>query len=634
MASDGKIVFEVDVDGKNVKGDLSSITRDIESETKKWDGAVSDTSDNIGANLVDAFKTVTASAAFVQIGRMLVQLGGESIGLASDLEEVQNVVDVTFGDEGAATIEKWAKSAADSFGLTELQAKKYTSTIGAMLKSSGLADGSITDMSTSLAGLTADMSSFYNYGFDEMFQKISAGLAGETEPLRRLGINMSVANLEAFALANGMEASFNEMSQAEQIMLRYNYLLNATTDAQGDFARTSDSFANSQRRMATGFDTLKAQLGEALLPIATTVSNAVNDLLDVLTYQPPETAFDVAGDAMEDAVENATKAQGILGYMDKLYEKYGNAAENTEEWATALEHLKKVFPDVNQFIDAETGALTASNEQLKDYVKNSKEAAIEAAKQNAIKSLNEQYVQAGKDYYTAEINRDIANAQADEAAMALIDYIIEGFKKQGIGQEEETAYLLDRDQWREGLSNGNISMKDLVFEAEGVANAFGDNYDMIERYASIYQEQTNKAKEASATMASLSETITSLETDLAIANAALDKLATAAGAASDRLAGVTGSNGSFASGLDYVPWDGFMATLHKGERIQTATEAGMFRAYMNQEPGFDVSTFGAAMRDNIKPGGNVYLDGRIVGSVISDQQGKSFRQLQRSGWQS
>lgn len=641
MAADGQIVFDIKGNNKPFKESLSETTSAINSETKKWEKSVDDSSGNIGDSLTGAFTKVATSAAFVKIAQMLIQLGSESIGLASDLEEVQNVVDVTFGAAGATKVEKWAKSASSNFGLTELQAKRYVSSIGAMLKSSGMADDSITDMSMSLAGLTADMSSFYNLGFDDMFQKISAGLAGETEPLRRLGINMSVANLEAYALAQGIETSYDKMSQADQILLRYNYLLNATGDAQGDFARTSDSFANSQRRMQTGFDTLKAQLGEAILPIATSVSNAVNDLLDVLTYQPPETAFDVAQESIADAESQATQARGILGYMDKLYEKYGDAATKTEEWATALGKLKEVFPEVNKFIDAETGALTLNNAQLREYVENSKQAAIEQAKQNAVKTLNDQYVQAGMDYYTAEINRDMANEQAKEAAMALIDYIIKDFKDRGVTDEE----TLDRNAWWEGLQSGNIDMNYLMFEAKGAANNQGDDYSVIEEYEKIYNTQSKAASDAAKEIDSLKAKMQSLEVDLQVANAALDRLASSAATAASNLSGVQGSgvptilpgktpfyvNGSFAKGLDYVPFDGFIAHLHKGERIQTAAEASLSRMYGLQRPGADLGAFGAAM--SASKGGSVYLDGRIVGQVVSDMQARSYKSMKRSGYQ-
>lgn len=212
----------------------------------------------------------------------LVNFGKESIKLASDIQEVQNVIDVTFG-QGAAEIEKFAKSAAEAFGLSELSAKQYTGTMGAMLKSSGLATSAAQEMSMALAGLAGDVASFYNLDTDTAFEKIRSGISGETEPLKQLGINMSVANLEAYALSQGITKSYNAMSQAEQVLLRYNYLLSVTTDAQGDFARTSGSFANQVRLLQLNFDQLRIALGSALIPIAQAVLPSINAIIAGLT---------------------------------------------------------------------------------------------------------------------------------------------------------------------------------------------------------------------------------------------------------------------------------------------------------------------------------------------------------------
>lgn len=626
--SDGKIVFEITGDNSSLKRTLSDTTRDIKTESGKWEKDVDDSSGNISDNLIGAFKKVATSAAFVKIGQMLLQLGIESVNLASDLEEVQNVVDVTFGDEGSAKIEKWAKAAGKQYGLTELQAKRYASTMGAMMKSSGVATDDIYDLSTGLAGLAADIASFYNLDFDDAFLKLQSGISGEIEPLRRLGINMSIANLEAFALANGIEKEYKDMSQAEQTLLRYNYLMQATADAQGDFARTSDSYANSQRRIQTGFDTLKAQLGEAILPIASTVSDAIADLLEILTYSPPETVFSKAEDSITGASSAATQAQGILGYMDSLYAKYGDAAKKTDEWRTALEKLKEVFPDVNQFINDETGELIATNEELRKYIENSKQAAIEDAKKAALSSLNQQYVEAGQAYYTAEINRDIAKQEAEAARQSMIDYIA---SKPG----------------QEGFTGAGMSMEQIEYAAKAVANEFGESQSAIQEWSRIYKEQTQSVSAYQSEMDTLKGKMESLEAELNIATQALDRMAAAAQASANRLAGSAGmssgqyynwyyggADGSHAGGLNYVPFDGYRAILHRGERIQTAAEASLSRQHNLQAPGTDYNGLSAAIWDGApKMGGNVYLDGRVVGQVISDQQGRSFRQLQRSGWQ-
>lgn len=237
-------------------------------------------------NKVQSFgKTLTKLAGLVGLAfgtAALVNFGKESIKLASDIEEVQNVIDVTFG-RGAAQIEKFAQSAATAFGLSELSAKQYAGTMGAMLKSSGLVANEAQEMSIALTGLAGDIASFYNLDTDTAFEKIRSGISGETEPLKQLGINMSVTNLEAYALSKGITKSYNAMSQAEQVLLRYNYLLSVTTDAQGDFARTSGSFANQIRILQLNFDQLRIAVGNALIPIAQAVLPSINAIIAGLT---------------------------------------------------------------------------------------------------------------------------------------------------------------------------------------------------------------------------------------------------------------------------------------------------------------------------------------------------------------
>lgn len=185
-------------------------------------------------NLSALFKTAIGFKAIQGI----VDFGRSAVDLGSQITEVENVVDVAFGSMSDKAY-KFASTAKEQFGLSELAAKQYSGTMMAMMKSSGVAQDAASKMSISLAGLAGDIASFYNIDTDTAFQKIRSGISGEIEPLRQLGINLSVANMEAYALSRGITTSYNAMSQAEKVALRYNYLMSATGDVQGDFARTS-----------------------------------------------------------------------------------------------------------------------------------------------------------------------------------------------------------------------------------------------------------------------------------------------------------------------------------------------------------------------------------------------------------
>lgn len=230
----------------------------------------------------DPFKKLAKAIGLVALAKKTFDVIQTGIHYASDLAEVQNVVDVTFGSS-AAVIDSWSKECIHAYGLNEVSAKRYAGTMGAMLKSSGLAGDAIVGMSQNMVGLAGDMASFYNLDIETAFEKIRSGISGETEPLKQLGINMSVANLEAYALAQGIETSYNSMTQAEQVMLRYNYLMSVTADAQGDFARTSGTWANQTRLLSENWKRFTGVLAEQLLPALTTVVSWLNRLISLLT---------------------------------------------------------------------------------------------------------------------------------------------------------------------------------------------------------------------------------------------------------------------------------------------------------------------------------------------------------------
>lgn len=306
-----------------------------------------------------AFKSLGMIAGVAMGGALVVGFTKGAINMASALEEVQNVVDVTFGNM-AGSVNQFSKNALQEFGLSELSAKKFTSTMGAMLKSSGMAGDGVAGMSMEVTKLTADMASFYDLDHQVVFDKIRSGLSGETMPLKQLGINMNVANLEAYALANGIKKSYQEMSQAEQVALRYQYLLSTTADAQGDFARTIDSWANQTRLLSEQFIVMKGIMGEGIITMLTPAIRVLNVLIAKLTTAAKYfTAFinliygkkkenpttKAMGD-MSDSAEDASKGIGEVGGASKKaakeakslmgFDEINNMMEETADSASGL----------------------------------------------------------------------------------------------------------------------------------------------------------------------------------------------------------------------------------------------------------------------------------------------------------
>ncbi len=233
----------------------------------------------------------TAANAFKPIGRIigaalaggaLVKFTKDCLDLGSDLTEVQNVVDTTFGSMSSRA-DEFATSALETFGMSEKVAKQYMGTLGAMSKSMGFSTSEAYNMAEAVTGLTGDVASFYNLSSDEAFDKLKSIWTGETETLKSIGVLLTQTNLDQYALNNGFGKTTAKMTEQEKVLLRYQYTLSALSDASGDFAKTQDSWANQTRILSLQFDSLKTTLGQGFINLFTPILQVINSLLAKLS---------------------------------------------------------------------------------------------------------------------------------------------------------------------------------------------------------------------------------------------------------------------------------------------------------------------------------------------------------------
>lgn len=213
--------------------------------------------------------------------KKITEFTSACLDLGSDLAEVQNVVDVTFSKMNEQ-VNNFAQNAVFQFGLSETMAKKYTGTFGAMAKAFGFAENEAYAMSTTLTGLAGDVASFYNITQDEAYTKLKSVFSGETETLKDLGIVMTQTALDQYALANGYGKTTSAMTEQEKVALRYAFVQQQLALAQGDFARTSDSWANQVRILKLQFDSLRASLGQGFIAALTPVMKVINTVMGKL----------------------------------------------------------------------------------------------------------------------------------------------------------------------------------------------------------------------------------------------------------------------------------------------------------------------------------------------------------------
>jgi len=216
--------------------------------------------------------TVAALAAAAALAAFAVS----AVKAASDLEEAVNKSNEVFG-ASVQLVREFAETSADSFGLSKRAANEYAGTLGIILTGSGLAQDAAAGMSIDLLKLAADMASFNNIPIDVALEKLRAGLVGETEPLRTVGVLLNENAVKTEAYAAGIAAQGAVLTDAQKVQARYNIILEQTAVQQGDFARTSESASNATRRASATFEDLRAMIGERLLPIWERLINAVAD---------------------------------------------------------------------------------------------------------------------------------------------------------------------------------------------------------------------------------------------------------------------------------------------------------------------------------------------------------------------
>lgn len=295
----------------------------------------------------------------------------ESFEAGSSIVELRNVIDTSFGSiingyrDISGYIYKWSQGTVEAFGISEIAAQKYAGRLMSMFNSSGFdaseeMRNSAAKMTTDLVERAGDIASFYEITADEAMTKMQAALAGMTRPMRALGVNMNVANLEAFALEHGITQSWQSMDQATQMAVRYAYMLEKTRYAEGDFAATSMSASNQAKLLSVNIGQLSATFGQGLVPAIAPVLAWLNALIKRLIqaanafrlfmftlFGKPLAAAKGMLDDTAGYLDDAAGAAGDLGSAG------GGAADGLGSAGKAAKELKKQlttlpFDELNQ----------------------------------------------------------------------------------------------------------------------------------------------------------------------------------------------------------------------------------------------------------------------------------------------
>ena len=309
--------------------------------------------------------------------RRILQVLSKPIEIASSLTEIQNVVNHTFGDM-QYKLKDFAKTSIEQYGLSELSAKRYASRFQAMGMAMGITGGmvsnasdnltkmgatlnsagnSLADMSINLTKLTGDLASFYDEDQAVVAEKLNSVFTGMARPLRAYGIDLTQATLQEWALKNGIDANVASMTQAEKTMLRYQYVMANTQNIAGDFARTSDTWANQIRQLKQNFEALGATMGGAIINALKPIVKALNSAIKAVTgfakvvsdalgfifgwkYEEGSGGLGGIDDALADAADSA-------GGVDKGMGGAADKAKKLKTYLLGIDELNVLEPDTD-----------------------------------------------------------------------------------------------------------------------------------------------------------------------------------------------------------------------------------------------------------------------------------------------
>ena len=278
----------------------------------------------------------------------VINVMGDAVNAASDLAESQSKVDMVYR-VSAKTIHDWAEDLDSAYGLTEQAALEAAGTFGNFIQALGTSEEEANSMSRTLVELSGDLASFNNIASDDIVLALRSGLAGETEPMRRLGVDISAAAVEAKVLALGLATTKGAITQTMKVAARYAIIMDKTASAQGDAVRTGDEYAGQQRKLSAEMGNAMADLGEVLLPVMTDLTKlAVKTLPKVVQ-------------GFKDVAESAEKFVGPLEDVKSEIDKIVDAIppELRDVWDGWAGGLGPVPNTIGMVIDAVNGSTDA-----------------------------------------------------------------------------------------------------------------------------------------------------------------------------------------------------------------------------------------------------------------------------------
>lgn len=325
MSTIGELNVKITADNSDYLRKIS----EVQNQTNKIMGSVSNTMNTVKKTVA----TALGVTAIYKFGKSCIQLG-------SDLKGFNNVVNSVFSNM-SDSVDKFSKSAMTNFGLSEAMAKKYIGAYGAMANSFGYTEQEAYKMSTTLAGLAGDVASFYNISSDDAFVKLKSVFSGETETLKDIGVVMTENALNSYLQAQGIDTVIGKMTEQEKVAIRYKFILDQLSLAQGNFANNSDNWGNQVRVLTLRFEQFKATIGQGLINIFLPIVKVLNVVISKLQVFA-QYFSSITEVLFGKAIKTATKVNNTLGKsLGNVGTSGANASKGLDKASKATKNTGK-----------------------------------------------------------------------------------------------------------------------------------------------------------------------------------------------------------------------------------------------------------------------------------------------------
>ena len=468
-----------------------------------------------------------------------------------------------------------------------------------------------------------------NDWYDKEYEKIEQMTSGKKKALKELDKaykerfadeitpNKSfLASLGDIGGLRGISSLFALMNSTDDDVKQLVDAVNKSGEGKGTAAEMAtimlDNLKGDVTILNSAIDGLKIAMFDEINPAARDFVQYMTDGVTAITNLIKHgkltwTVEDEEREAINDAERSAIEASGLVDYMDSLIEKYGEAATSSAGWADAMKRLEELIPGITAQIQKEGQALSDTTANMRDYITESRNKAIEDAKRATIAKYTEQYNEAQAALGQAQIDQYIAEAEAGAARTALVEYVR---KTQGAS-----------------FTGQNMSFDQLEAAAYATANELGESTEYIKTLSDSYKTQTQIAEDNKKSIEELTISSNRLKTQLDIANKAVEQMVRDMQSSVSSTTMTYGqyaneyySKHSHAKGDWYIPYDDYPAMLHRGEMVLTASQARQFREGYNQQidvPGLTAAIVSAVQEGMAKAHVTAYMDGRKVTNEVS-----------------